>query len=89
MTTAYTRTTLEGTVTLGGAPLARAYVQLRDADDEFTGEWRTRADGGYRFSVPPGAWSVVVLTAGGARVECDVQVAAGEAARLDIEMDPA
>ena len=60
---AYARTTLEGTVTRGGEPLARAYVQLRDTQGEFTGEWRTRADGAYLFHLSPGPWNVVVLTA--------------------------
>jgi hypothetical protein len=87
MTMAYARTTLRGTVTRGGAPLARAYVQLRDADGEFTGEWRTRADGAFLFHVSPGPWSVVVLTAGGAKVERTVEVPAGDAVLLDIEMD--
>ena len=85
---AYARTTLEGTVTRGGEPLARAYVQLRDRDGEFTGEWRTRADGAFRFHLPPGAWNVVVLTAGGAKVERDVQVPPGGPLRLDIEIGP-
>jgi hypothetical protein len=85
----YVRTTLEGTVTRGGEPLARAYVQLRDTDGEFTGEWRTRADGAYLFNLPPGAWNVVVLTAGGAKVEHAVEVAPDGGTRLDIEMDPA
>lgn len=86
---AYARTTLEGTVTRGGEPLARAYVQLRDRDDEFTGERRTRPDGAYLFHVSPGPWSLVVLTAGGARVERAVDIPAGDAVRLDIEIEPA
>jgi hypothetical protein len=87
MTTTHTRTTLEGTVTRGGEPLARAYVQLRDAHGEFTGEWRTRADGAFRFTLPPGPWSVAVLTAGGAKVERAVDLRAGDPVRLDIAMD--
>ena len=78
---AYARTTLEGTVTRGGEPLARAYVQLRDRDGEFTGEWRTRADGSYLFHLPPGAWSVVVLTAGAAKAERKVDLPAGRVAQ--------
>ena len=89
MTLPYARTTLEGTVTRGGEPLARAYVQLRDGDGEFTGEWRTRADGAYQFHLPPGAWNVVVLTAGGAKAEREVQVPPEGGIRLDIEIDPA
>lgn len=89
MTTAYARTTLEGTVTRGGEPLARAYVQLRDTDGEFTGEWRTRADGAFLFHLSPGPWNVVVLTAGGAKAERSVDIPAGDAVRLDIEIEPA
>jgi uncharacterized protein DUF1416 len=89
VTVAYARTTLEGTVTRGGEPLARAYVQLRDRDGEFTGEWRTRADGAYRFELPPGAWNLVVLTAAGAKAEREVQVPPDGGIRLDIEIDPA
>jgi hypothetical protein len=89
MTMAYARTTLEGTVTRGGEPLARAYVQLRDTDGEFTGEHRTRADGAYLFHLSPGPWNVVVLTAGGAKAERAVDIPAGDAVRLDIEIDPA
>ena len=84
---AHTRTTLTGTVTRGGEPVARAYVQLRDPSDEFTGEVRTRADGAYRFHLAPGEWTVVVLTANGARAERTVTVAAGEDARLDVSLD--
>ena len=89
MTMAYTRTTLEGTVTRGGEPLARAYVQLRDTDCEFTGELRTRADGAYLFHLSPGPWNVVVLTAGGARAERAIEIPAGDATRLDIEIEAA
>jgi hypothetical protein len=89
VTRTYARTILQGTVTRGGEPLARAYVQLRDTDGEFTGEWRTRADGAYLFHVSPGPWNVVVLTAGGAKVERTVEVPAGDTVRLDIEIEPA
>ena len=37
----------------------------------------------------PGAWNVVVLTAGGAKAERAVDIPAGDAVRLDIEMEPA
>lgn len=80
------RTTLEGTITRHGAPLPRAYVQLRDPAGEFTGERRTVEDGAYLFYLEPGRWSVVVFAAGGARAERHVEIPAGEAARLDIEL---
>ncbi len=80
------RTTLEGTITRGGAPLPRAYVQLRDPAGEFTGERRTLEDGAYLFYLEPGRWSLVVFAAGGARAERDVEILAGDAARLDIEL---
>jgi hypothetical protein len=80
------RTTLEGTITRGGAPLSRAYVQLRDPAGEFTGERRTLDDGDYLFYLEPGRWGVVVFAAGGARVEREIEIPAGDAARLDIDL---
>jgi hypothetical protein len=80
------RTTLEGTITRAGAPLPRAYVQLRDPAGEFTGERRTLEDGAYLFYLGPGRWSVVVFAAGGTRVEREIEIPAGGAARLDIEV---
>ena len=79
MTMAYARTTLEGTVTRGGEPLARAYASCATPTASSPAEWRTRADGSYLFHLSPGAWNVVVLTAGGAKAERAVDIPAGDA----------
>ena len=81
------RTTLEGTVTRGGAPTGGAYVQLRDWNGDFTGELRTLDDGRYRFYMEPGRWTVVVMAGGGARIEREVELASGDAAVLDLPLD--
>ena len=80
------RTTLQGTITRGGAPLPRAYVQLRDPAGEFTGERRTLDDGEYLFYLEPGRWRLVVFAAGGTRLEREIEIPAGDAARLDIDL---
>ena len=80
------RTTLEGTITGAGEPLPRAFVQLRDPAGEFTGERRTLEDGAYLFYLEPGRWGVVVFAAGGARVEREIEIPAGDAVRLDIDL---
>lgn len=81
------RTTLEGTVSRAGGPAAGAYVQLRDTNGDFTGERRTGEDGAFRFYMEPGAWTLVVMASGGARHERELELAAGDAARVDIALD--
>jgi len=57
-------TVVQGTVTLSGSPVARAYVRLVDQHGDFVAEMPTGADGGFRFFAAPGQWALRVLTPG-------------------------
>ena len=57
-------TVVQGTVTAGGAPVARAYVRLVDAHGDFVAEMQTDPEGGFRFFAAPGQWALRVLSPG-------------------------
>ena len=57
-------TVVQGTVTVAGSPVARAYVRLVDQHGDFVAEMPTGPDGGFRFFAAPGAWELRVLTPG-------------------------
>jgi hypothetical protein len=78
------RTTLSGTVTLGGLPLAGAYVQLVDADGHFTAELRTGPGGSFVFHLAPGRWGLIVMAPGARRDERVVELEAGEEAVVEV-----
>jgi hypothetical protein len=57
-------TVVQGTVSVAGAPVARAYVRLCDAHGDFVAEMPTGPDGGFRFFAAAGQWALRVLTPG-------------------------
>jgi hypothetical protein len=81
------RTTLSGIVTAEGAPLGGAYVQVRDGNGAFTGERRTGPDGTFTFYLVQGRWGLVVMAPRGRRDERVIELAAGDAAEVEIALD--
>jgi hypothetical protein len=66
-------TIVQGTVTHGGEPVTRAYVQLLDIEGEFVAEVITDPEGHYRFFAKPGAWTLSVMhRLGRARIGVDL-----------------
>ena len=57
-------TVVQGTVTVEGEPVFRAYVRLVDAHGDFVAEMPTDADGGFRFFAAPGQWALRMLSPG-------------------------
>lgn len=82
-------TEIAGQVTRDGSPVAGAYVRLKGADDEFTGEVRADDDGRFQFFLAAGKWSVVCLAPGAAREEASVELNAGEKVEVKFEVSAA
>jgi hypothetical protein len=52
---------LAGVLTYAGTPLGGAYVRLLDATGEFVAEVVSAVNGGFRFYLTPGQWTVRAL----------------------------
>ena len=57
-------TVVQGTVSVAGSPVARAYVRLCDRHGDFVAEMPTGPDGGFRVFAAAGVWELRVLTPG-------------------------
>lgn len=77
---------LEGIVTLKGKPQEGVYVRLLGPSGDFVGEHRTRASGTVRFNLVPGTWTLVWMAPGGQRGERPVEIEAGRAAKVEIDL---
>jgi hypothetical protein len=65
---------LTGTVTAGGRPAARAYVQIRNLAGDFQGELRADADGRPVLYPIPGRWRLVSWLPGAGRSEQEIDM---------------
>jgi hypothetical protein len=75
-----------GTVMGTAGPIPRAYVQLRDATDDFVAEVRTDDAGRFVLYPAKGRWRVVSWAPGTERVVRDVEVAGTPAEELNLEV---
>jgi hypothetical protein len=65
---------LTGTVTAGGRPAARAYVQIRNLAGDFQGEVRADADGRFVLYPISGRWRLVSWLPGAGRSEQEIDM---------------
>jgi hypothetical protein len=77
---------IEGTVTVGGAPVHVGYARLLNDGGEFVAEVPLGADGGFRFFAAPGTWTVRVLAPRGARAEKTVSADRGRTTTLAVSV---
>ncbi len=77
---------IEGTVTVGGAPVHVGYARLLNDGGEFVAEVPLGADGGFRFFAAPGTWTVRVLAPRGARAEETVSADRGRTTTLAVSV---
>jgi hypothetical protein len=77
-------TVVQGTVSVDGSPVARAYVRLVDQYGDFVAEMPTGPDGGFRFFAAPGQWALRVLTPGREVHEHRVELELGARETLDL-----
>ncbi len=79
---------IEGTVSVGGAPVQVGYARLLNDDGEFVAEVPLGADGGFRFFAAPGTWTVRVLAPRGARAEETVSADRGHTTTVAVSVTP-
>ena len=77
---------IEGTATVGGAPVPVGYARLLNSDGEFVAEVPLGEDGGFRFFAAPGSWTVRVLAPGGARADETVTADRGHTTTLAVSV---
>lgn len=65
---------LTGTVTVGGRPAPRAYVQISNLAGDFQGEVRADAGGRFVLYPIPGRWRLVSWLPGAGRSEQEIDM---------------
>jgi hypothetical protein len=75
---------IEGQVRRDGAPATTGYARLLDGGGDFVAEVPLGADGGFRFFVAPGSWTVRVLAPGGRGRDETVSAGYGQVTRVDL-----
>ena len=81
-----TQAVVEGRVTLQGQPVGTGYARLLGSGDEFVAEVPLGDDGGFRFFVAPGSWTLLVLAPGGLRAEQAVQADYCQVTKIEVTL---
>ena len=79
-----TQAVVQGRVTQNGVAVPVGYARLLNTSGEFVAEVPLGEDGGFRFYVAPGSWTLRVLAPGNVRAERTVSADFGQVTELEV-----